>query len=357
VKILDRYLLRELAGPFLLGLGIFILVFIAGDVLVQVLRHGMALGPALYFLVLSLPKFLAFVLPMASLLAVLMAFGRLSGESELVAMHAAGLSFPRLALPVIAAGVLVSLVALGLNESAAPWCNAAREDLLYEVTRGTARGERRNVLFQQEEGGEPVRIIAAARLKFLGERQEMREVVITQLAKGRPVVAIFAETGTWNGRTWTLRRVTTHLLGEKVPGLLRTERQEIDFGATPEEIGRGAREPEEMSYRELKARVGQLAGGGQPVRRLLVELQRKLSLPFASLVFVLIGAPLALRSPRGGSSIGIGLTIFIAFAYYLLWQQLTVIAESGGLPPALAAWLPNALFGGAGAALIASVRR
>jgi lipopolysaccharide export system permease protein len=89
----------------------------------------------------------------------------------------------------------------------------------------------------------------------------------------------------------------------------------------------------------------------------MVSLHNKVAIPFACLVFALIGVPLGIRSPRGGSSIGIGLSVLIIFLYYVIWHYLAVFAQQAMFPAFWAAWLPNLFGGGLGAALLVRASR
>src|SRR5581483_6330705 len=93
------------------------------------------------------------------------------------------------------------------------------------------------------------------------------------------------------------------------------------------------------------------------LRELQVDLANKLAIPFTSMVFALIGAPLGLRRLRGGAAVGLGVSILIIFCYYVLWHGTTVLAENGQIPPALASWLANLVGLGVGGALVVRAAR
>lgn len=88
------------------------------------------------------------------------------------------------------------------------------------------------------------------------------------------------------------------------------------------------------------------------MRELEVDLHSKLAIPFASTIFALVGAPLGLRRLRGGASVGLGLSVLIILAYYILWHGLHVLGEGGQVSPFMAAWLPNMIGLAAGLVLI-----
>src|SRR5437588_1283689 len=123
MKILDRYIARELLGPFLFGVAAFTLIFISGQYLFKLtsfVAKGAPLMDVVELLALRMVPLAVVTFPMATLLATLLSFGRLSGDMEVVAMMAGGVSFGRIAVPAFVMGLLVSLLGLFANEVLVP---------------------------------------------------------------------------------------------------------------------------------------------------------------------------------------------------------------------------------------------
>jgi len=357
MKILDRYVLRELAGPFVFGVCAFAIVFIAGNLLFKFARlvaeQGMALGDALLVFVYWLPGYLVFTFPMAALLAALLSFGRLSGEGETTAMRAGGVSFSRVMTPVIAAGLVVSVFTIAFNETVVPRSARAAERLLARAARRAA-GTREHIVVRSVEGGQ-IRNLFYAR-QFDRARGELRGVTYVQYLGGDPVLVIRGARAVWRGGSkWEFYdgflqhldpyRKSTLVIGRDHP--LR-----FDLGHDPADIALRQRDSREMTWRELGDYLSRLAQEGVPTDQLRLEWHHKLSVPFASLIFVLIGAPLGLRSQRTGSALGLGLSVLIIFAYYVIWNYLAILAGRGAFPPLWAAWTPNLIGLAIGAGLI-----
>ena len=114
IKIIDRYIFKELFEPFLFGLGAFTAILSASMIMFELVRavvlKGMPLIVALQVFIYRLPGIVVYIFPMAMLLAALLAFSRLSGESDIIAFRASGISLYRLIIPVLVLGLLVSLV-------------------------------------------------------------------------------------------------------------------------------------------------------------------------------------------------------------------------------------------------------
>jgi lipopolysaccharide export system permease protein len=132
---------------------------------------------------------------------------------------------------------------------------------------------------------------------------------------------------------------------------------DLQFPKPPEQLARESRSPEQMTYRELRSYIQEAMRRKQPVTSHELTLYHKFSIPFASLVFALIAPALGMRSHRGSGSIGMGLAILIGFAYYVIYNYLSVVAQQGGLSPLWAAWLPNLVTAVVGVVLVMRVRR
>jgi lipopolysaccharide export system permease protein len=357
MKIIDRYVLRELAAPFLFGVGAFAAVFIGGSLLFKFARlvaeQGMPLGRALLVFLYWLPGYVVLTFPMAALLAALLAFGRMSGDGETTAIRAGGVSLLRVMVPVMAAGLAVSLFTVAFNETIVPASARAAEELLARTV-----GTQHHVLVSASEGGHISNIIYADH--FNRERGLLRNVTYIQYLKGEPVLVIQGERAIYRAGKWEFYdgfmqyfdpyRKSTLIIGSKHP--LR-----FDLGHDPEDIALRQRDPEEMTWGELGEYLRRLSKEGVPTAELRVAWHHKLSVPFASLIFALVGAPLGLRSQRTSSALGLGVSMIIIFAYYVIWNYLAIVAEKGAFPPFLAAWAPNFAGLAIGAALIRRAAR
>ncbi len=359
MKTVDRYLLREMGGPFLFGVLAFVLLFVSAQILFELMELvntlGIDLWTAGYLFLLWLPAFIVYTFPLATLVAILISFGRLSGDSELIAMYAGGISFRRLVVPLVAAGLLVSLVTVGLNELVAPAASRRAEDIIRAAAAGGGAAAREHVFYSDSYGEGVSRLVYAEKLDLA--TGEMIRPVITWYEDGRPAMFTVAEKGRWLGTSWEMLDGVHFLLDPEHPASMVFPRMTSKFTTSPEMIARSSRKPEEMTYRELQQHVRQLTQQGRKSTELELTLYHKLSIPFASLVFALIAPPLGIRSHRGSSSIGMGIAILIGFGYYVVWHYLSAVAQQGHLSPLWAAWLPNVVGGAVGVALILGVRK
>ena len=360
MKILDRYLLRELAGPFVFGVVAFVLLFVSANILFQltelVSELGISLWVATELFLLWLPEWVVLTFPLATLVAILITFGRLSGDSELVAMHAGGVSFRRLVVPVVAMGLMVSVVTAGMNELVVPGCKRRADKIVRAASEQAGKAGQRSIYLKEMSGGQVARLIYADRLNVA--TGEMTRPTIIWFDKGRPLGATVAERGQWQGNGWQMFNGANYDLSAEWPTRHWFRSWRAEFPTSPSDMARGTLSPDKMTYRELKEYIRYALRQHQPAVEWELMLYHKLSIPFACLVFALVAPPLGMRSHRGSSSIGLGLAILVGFAYYVLWNYFAIIArQGGGVTPFWAAWLPNIVTGLVGIGLIMRVRR
>jgi lipopolysaccharide export system permease protein len=359
MKILDRYLVREMAGPFIFGVTAFVLLFVSANILFELVelvsKLGLSLWTAGLLFLLRLPGFVVYTFPLATLVAILVAFGRLSGDSELVAMHAGGVSFRRLVMPLVAAGLLLSLITALVNEAVVPAANRRAEDIVRAATQRTGGAGEDQVLMKDMSGGEVIRVVYAERLN--AATGEMVRPTITWFRQGKPAVLTVAERAQWEGSDWKLFNVVNYLLEADQPASVSSKTSVARFPTSPQQILQQSRKPEEMTYRELRDYIRYALLQRRPTIDLELTLHQKLSIPFACLVFALIAPPLGMRSHRGSSAIGMGIAVLIGFGYYVIWHYLAVVAQQGAITPFWAAWLPNIVGGVIGLCLVLAVHK
>jgi LPS export ABC transporter permease LptG/LPS export ABC transporter permease LptF len=361
LAILDRYVYREVAAPFFIGVGVFTF-FLVIDRIYQltdlVITKSVPFHLVISLLVFMLPAFLTLTFPMALLVAVLLACGRLAGDLEVAALKASGVSPLRLLRPFIVVALLVSLASAGLTLAATPWATAAFQDQLFRIlqTRAASGIKERVfngsfgqlVVYVEEMSASQValkglvvsderdpklsRIIAAREGRLLTD-EENRRITL------RFIDGALSETDTGNPRRF--RHTAFTLYDMTLPMDAR-----LAAGARAEKPER------DLSLPALLQRTRDLERADQPAAPYQVELQKRFALPLASLVFVLMGFPLGTRSHRGGRGVALAITLGIVLAYYVVFTSLEGMALRGHLPAWGAIWLPNVVFALVGAALL-----
>jgi lipopolysaccharide export system permease protein len=352
IKIVDRYIFRELLEPFLFGLGAFTAILSSSMVLFELVRavvlKGMPLLIALQIFIYKLPSVVVYIFPMATLLGALLAFSRLSNDSEVIAFQSSGLSLYRLIVPVLFLGLLVSSTNLAFSEIVVPQANKAAKNILIETSAKQQPKLQKNIFVPEMVGGELKRIFYADTLK--GE--SMNDVIVQEFAKGKLTQLLTAQSAQWQKEKglWIFRHGTIYLIAEtgEYKHLIKFQEQAVAIKYTPADFYIGDKSPDDMTMAELRDYISLKEKMGVDVTDFKIQLNMKVSIPFASLVFALLGAPLGLSPRRSSSSIGLGLSILIIFFYYIVTFVSLSIGETKMLAPWLAAWLPNFVTGGVG---------
>ena len=359
MKILDRYLLREFIGYVALGLAGFIVIFVVVDIFEKLdvfLEHHAPAGLVMRFYLYRAPEVVVQVLPVALLLATFLALGQLNKFGELTAMRTAGWSLVRILRPVFAVGVGATVVALLLGELVVPGANRERDRIydlqIQRIERPTAT-ERADVTYLGAGGR-----IYYIHLYLIHEAR-MHEVSVQEFRSGELVRRIDAAEAFWDGRRWVF-----------ASGYLRTfdrngreraqafDRMAVNgLAEVPQDFAKEVRQPAEMNYIELRSYVDKLRASGGRVANYLVDLHLKLAFPLVNLIVVMIGAALATRLRMQSAALGFGFSIGIAFFFYGLMRTGQALGHNGALPPYLAAWMADLVFGAIGFAMMRQAQR
>ena len=349
-KILDRYILNELAGSFFFGIMAFTIIFIAGDLLFQaanlIIEKGVSLMVVARLFVYRLPEVILLTVPMSSLLATLLTFGRLSVNSEIVAIQAAGISFRRVLRPVLGISAVLAMLSLIGNETIVPFSNRASENLMkYEILQERPSVLKERVFLKDEQNGELKRVLYLGKLR--PREGLMSDILVQEFDAGKLRRISTAVRGTWRSGEWWVEQGEVFEVADagKVNLLFRFDRQRLLLNLSPEQLEKASRRPAEMSSIELLAHINILKAQGANLLPLWVLFHLKLSVPWSAMILAVLGASIGVRTPRrGGSGIGFGLCIIIVFAYYVVMSFSRALGETGNLPPLVAAWLPNVTF-------------
>lgn len=381
MRLLDKLVLRDLAGPFFTGMFMFlVLVFTAGflfqatDMLVQ----GVPLSLVLKFVLYALPSILTQTFPMAMLLASLMALGRLSADREIVAIFTAGISFPRVVLPVWIVGMLVSLVAFTWNETVVPPATRAMWDLKQEALQHIARSDEPISYNIKREDGKGLEESVYIQGGYDARSQTLRNVRIVRystdpaLHGAVELVVNCARAQSQDrrgldqsGLNWTyydgswvllVHDKSTGLVKDTLVGNFKTLKvlpDNASIGKSFNEVMNAqVNDANRLSFAELRREIERDRAEGriEEARGEEVDLYGKIALPLASAIFGVVGAALGLNTQRGGGrSVGFGMAIFIVFLYWVFYHAMFVIGKNGGLPPMLASFSADMVGAVAGA--------
>lgn len=370
---LDRYLLRELLLPFGYCLGGFLIFWVSselfkdmGELQEKKLR---VLDIVEYYLALS-PEFLSVVLPVAFLLAVLYALTQHARNNEITAMRAAGLSLWRIAAPYFVVGSLASLALMAINELWAP-DSEARADFIKNRRTGGETSFDPNVvqgmgLFNAGANRHWVNGY------YKSDTAEMISPLVVWTKPSGTKVLIAADRAARTNDTWVFFNARQFefraLTGSGFVPTVQTNVLAIpEFKETAEEIRSEIRISRHLTLKNRHRANLPLAEILDYLRLhpslspadsawLHTKLHSRLAEPWKCLVVVLIALPFGAASGRRNIFVGVASSILICFAYFVLLQVSLALGTAGKLPPWLAGWLPNLLFGLTGIWFTARVR-
>lgn len=346
LRILDKYIFREVCKAFLFGICAFSAVFIGSGTLFKIAKYitdyGASLSAVIKVFVFGLPNVIMWTFPMSMLLATLLTFGRLSSSSEITAMKSCGIGFFRIAMPAILLGFLVSIVAILFNEHVVPWANTAyRNVVYYEIQGNSGAKSQDHIILKDIKDGQIQRLLYARR--YDADSQTLQSITLQEFdGAGKVSHVENAEYAEFTGKEWIMHNGMLYDISDgESEHTLRFNTQVLPINASPRQIVREQKDPEELTMKELKAQIRIMKTQYVDTNKLETELYQRITVPMASLIFALIGVPLGLQPTRNSSSTGFAMSVIIIFVYYALMTMANAIGRSGALSPMLAVWIPN----------------
>ena len=346
LRILDLYILKEVLYAMLFAICAFTAVFIGSGTLFQIARYiteyGASVSSVVKIFVYGLPGIIMWTFPMSTLLATLLTFGRLSSSSEITAMKSCGISFGRIAAPAIFLGFVVSVCSILFNEHVVPWSKTAYNNVVYYEIQGNTEMKSQDHIIVKEIMNDKIQRLVYAR-EYRASDETLQGVTMQEFNDDGKVThvenATFAE---WVDSMWIMHEGIIYDISEdERTRSMRFSRQILPVKASPRQIVREQKTPEELTMRELRAQIEIMKSQYVSTNELETELYQRFTIPMASLVFALIGVPLGLQPTRNASSMGFALSVVIIFIYYAVMTLANAIGISGLITPMIAVWIPN----------------
>jgi LPS export ABC transporter permease LptG len=366
------YLSREYLRVLMIGivglLGLFyISTFI--DLVDKLFRGettGMMLARYFYF---RTPQFIYYVIPMGVLVSTLVTVGLLTKNSELLVMRACGISLYRAALPLLIFGFFASGVLFVMQERVLVTANREADKLERTIRHWPEATTALNRRWMVGSGGEMYHY------DFFDQRSNrFSNLLVYQLdepawrlrAVTRANDAAFAaqasaagtSQGVWTGRRgWTRELATSRTNAEEKADVKYVPFSEHELKLDPPSYFK-TDEPLAglMTYDQLRDYIARLSASGANVTPQRVELARKIAFPFVTVIMTILAVPFAVTTGRHGAMYGVGIGIALAITYIVTLSVSGALGQGGALPPLLAAWAPNILFGAAALYMVLTVR-
>ncbi len=388
MRIISKYILKEALLYFSISLLIFTGVLLTVRMLrfaALIVNKGVDPIQILHVFLSIVPAFLEIAIPLATLLGLMLAFGRLSGDSEIVVLRASGISLGELVLPVIFFGITAVAAATWVTHSLSPWGYQILSQTLFDIAKSRSTAGLNDGVFnrlgnmhlyldhidhtsglmtkvllddrrEQDNGQGPRKIIIAASGKVTSDVQaqtlslELYNGHIHEIIDGKYVLTKFDTNSVVFNSNEILDPKSQNKGRSPKEMTVKELRAEIDnyeaalvqvrllSESTPaalESIAKQFKLKQPMGKLEIKKRM----------RKLEVEIQRRFAMPYAPFVLSLLALPLGIYPPRSHKTWGAGLSALFGFAVFILYYAMLSIgmalAENGILPAVLGLWIPN----------------
>ena len=369
IPLIDRWLIAQILPPMLFAISAFTVISLSVGVMFDLIRKivefGLPLFLAIKVLFFSLPSFLVLSFPMAVLLSTLLAYGKLSANSELLALKSLGIKTSRIIAPAIAVSILMTGLTFYFNDNLVPASNKLAESTLRAGIGSSFSSEegKDNIMFSrygsriESATNKPTKINTFLTHIFYAswfENNIMQGVTvldfsrqdIQQILKAKSAV-FDKENSSWIFSDGSI--VSVDQGGQTTN--IKFEKYRYPFVEGPLDLARVPKDATEMSLKQaLEAeRIYKETGNLKEIRRIQVRIQEKFTLPFACLVFGLIGSSLGSKSNlRSSKSQGFGLSVILILVYYVMSFVFSSFGVKGLLSPIVATWLPVLISMGGG---------
>ena len=361
IPLIDRWLLGQIIPPMLFAISAFTVISLSVGVMFDLIRKivefGLPLFLALKVLFFSLPSFLVLSFPMAVLLSTLLAYGKLSSNSELLALKSLGIKTARIITPAIALSIFMSGLTFYFNDNLVPASNKLAEATLRagigsSFSRETSKD---NIMFSRygsrinAKTKKPTKKNSLLTHIFYATRYEkniMKGVTVLDFSREDLQQILRANTARFNKKnsSWIFSKGNiVSITPSGQTSNIQFKEYTYPFVEGPLELAKVPKDANEMTLKQaLNAeKIYKKTGNLKELRRIQVRIQEKFTLPFACLVFGLIGSSLGSKSNlRSSKSQGFGLSVILILIYYVLSFVFSSFGVKGILPPIFAAWLP-----------------
>jgi len=352
-RTISFYLTKEIMGPFFVGLLIFTFIFLMNSILrltELVVNKGVKLIDILKLILYAMPSFLVFTVPMALLMAVLAALGRLSGDNEITAMKVSGIGIYQLVAPIMIFSLVCSLLTSFVAVYALPWGNSSTRELIFNIARNKVNIGIKERTFNSDFKG---LVLYVNEIAVRGEK--LKGILVSEKGETGEPNTIVAREGYLISDPKSLI-ITLRLIDGKIHRAskdLNTYQEigfstydiNLDLGTIIKEQGSFTKEYSEMSIGELQRKIEELRKGEKSLYHPLQVLYEKFSVPFACLVFGLIAIPLGIQSRPSSKFWGFILSLVVILIYYVFLTFGQILAKNGEIPLPIALWAPNFFIG------------
>jgi lipopolysaccharide export system permease protein len=344
-----RYILNELWPTFFASLFVLVFIIMATRMLSiteLIVNRGVYVGHVFRMVLYLLPDIMAFSLPAASLMAVLLAFLRLSVDSEIIALKSSGVSLYQMLPPVVGVSFVAFLIALMISGIASPWGNRSFKDLIFQIAESKA-----DLGIKERVFSEPFDDVVLYVNSFSSRERVMKNVFVVDRRDKRATSTIIAEkAGIYmhpEKRVITLRflKGTVFVVEKDLKSARTIKFNTYDLNIGLKDIMAALAERQkrsyELSFGELIKQLREVPRGGVKYNKMIMELLERCSLPLAVFLMGIIGMPLGAQIRARGRSAGIWLSLAVFCIYYMCLAGMRNLCGTGAINPEIGVWIPD----------------
>ena len=346
--ILNRYIAKEMLPTFLTGLFLAVFTVVVTRLLSiteLIINRGVGIGSVIGIIGYLLPDVVGFALPATALIAVVMAFLRLSADSEFVALKASGVSLYQMLPPVVLFSVFNMLAGAWILAQASPWGQNSFRNLIFDIAKSQA-----DLAIKERVFTEPFKGVTFYVQSYDSREKVMKDVFVNDRREKNLISTVVASEAKLfkhpDKRTLTIRFINgTVFVTDKDLSSSRTIRfASYDLTVGIGELLRAAssrgKSPKELTIGELKGHLDKIEANSIRHNELMIELMEKATLPVAIFLMGMIGVPLGVYIRGRGKYSGVGVSLMVFLAYYVCLMGSRNIGESGYLPPLVVVLIP-----------------
>lgn len=360
-SILFRHLFLEMTPPFFINLAFFSFIFLMKqilDITDMIVNHHVGLGAVCLLLIYTMPYFLQYIIPMSVMMAVLMALLRMSGDNEIIALKASGVSIYRLLPPVLIFSMMGTMAGGFMTVYGVPHGTLRFKTLLFDVASANL-----DVSLKERTFNDSFDNIMLYVNKIDPRNGELLNVFIEDRRKAGVSNTVIARRGRIVGDPETMLyhmrlfdgTINQMDIADGASHIVQFDTYDIrlDLKAAVGSASVVKKSSKEMTPHELFEYIRKVKDKNkEQYYGALLRLHKKFSIPFACIAMGLLAFPLGIQAKHSKKAFGIGLGLFFFLLYYLLLSMGTAFGESGSYPPVIGMWMPNVILGGVGIFLL-----
>lgn len=356
-RILDIYILKELIKPFSAGVGAFVVIMLSNSLFLyaeMIMKSGLPANAVIALLLYTLPAIMVVTFPVGYLFSTLLVLGRLSKDSEIVALRSCGVSFTRVIIPILLVALGVSYLGFIINEKVVPHTNHQSVEIMKDMLVNQKIPPIKEHSFTK---GSDERYFYIERVDR--EKEILEEIFVFDNTKtGYPQV-INAKNATREKNKWLLHDGILRKYNREgyIGYEVKFKTMEIEFNLNNNTIFSDQKSIQEQSSGEAAKQLADFRSRGIDTKAMEVDYHLKFSLPLATFFVALIAAPIGIKFAKMGTYFGVAISIALVFVWYVTYTICRSLGATGALQPLLAAWIQNIAFGVIGIILLFFVNK